>query len=248
MGKHWPSKKTIEKFLFLLNNKYPKYYSYQGRKISKQSSLPNKNLINKFYNDYSLDRDVIEFLTSDKINKKINIPDHYNITNVEIGFGNGEFLIKNAISRPNELFIGIEVYLNGVAKVLESILDFRLKNIMLSNLNSFYFLEAMPHKSVDKIFLINPDPWNKKKHHKRRLMSYKTISLLNKIIKSKDSIYMTTDSIGYLRDTVNLLSEYKDSFGTFSLSKLKKNEELYGISKYQRKAIEKGGEIYLLTF
>ena len=59
---------------------------------------------------------------------------------------------------------------------------------------------------------------------------------------------MTTDSISYLRDTVDLLSEYKESFGTFSLSKLKKNEELYGISKYQRKAIEKGGEIYLLTF
>ena len=231
-----------------MKNKYPKYYSFQGRKISKKISLPKKNLINKFYNDFSFDQDVIEYLNNDKINRKIDIPDRYDITNIEIGFGNGEFLIKNAISKPNELFIGIEVYLNGIAKVLKSILDFRLKNIILSNLNSFYFLEAMPHNSVDKIFLINPDPWNKKKHHKRRLMSYKTITLLNKIIKSKNSIYMTTDSIGYLRDTVNLLSKYKDSFGTFSLSKLKKNEELYGISKYQRKAIEKGGEIYLLTF
>ena len=79
MGKHWPSKKTIEKFLFLLKNKYPKYYSYQGRKISKKISLSKKNLINKFYNDYSLDQDVIECLNSDKINKKINIPYHYNI-------------------------------------------------------------------------------------------------------------------------------------------------------------------------
>ena len=105
----------------------------------------------------------------------------------------------------------------------------------------------MPYKSVDKIFIINPDPWNKKKHHKRRLMSYKIICLLKKVIKSKNSIYMTTDSQSYMRDTVNLLGEYKDSFGTFSLSKLQKNEELYGISKYQRKAIEKGGEIYLLT-
>ena len=231
-----------------MKNKYPKYYSFHGRKISKKISLPRKNLINKFYNDFSFDQDVIECLNNDKINRKIDIPNRYDITNIEIGFGNGEFLIKNAISRPNELFIGVEVYLNGIAKVLESILDFGLKNIMLSNLNSFYFLEAMPYKSIDKIFLINPDPWNKKKHHKRRLMSYKIISLLKKIIKSKNSIYMTTDSPGYLRDTVSLLSKYKDSFGTFSLSKLKKNEELYGISKYQRKAIEKGGEIYLLTF
>ena len=87
--------------------------------------------------------------------RKIVIPNRYDIFNIEIGFGNGEFLIKNAVSRPNELFIGVEVYLNGIAKVLESILIF-LKNIMLSNLNSFYFLEAMPYKSIDKIFIINP--------------------------------------------------------------------------------------------
>ena len=138
-----------------MKNKYPKYYSFQGRKISKKISLPKKNLINKFYNDFSFDQDVIECLNNDKINRKIDIPDRYDITNIEIGFGNGEFLIKNAISRPNELFIGVEVYLNGIAKVLESILDFGLKNIMLSNLNSFYFLEAMPDKSIYKIYLSN---------------------------------------------------------------------------------------------
>ena len=230
-----------------MKNKYPKYYSFQGRKISKKISLSKRNLINQFYNDFSFDQDVIECLNNDKINKKVDMPDRYDKANIEIGFGNGEFLIKNAISRPNELFIGVEVYLNGIAKVLESILDFGLKNIILSNLNSFYFLEAMPDKSIDKIFIINPDPWVKKRHHKRRLMSYEILSLLNEIIKSKNSIYMTTDSSSYLRDTVSLLSEHKDSFGTFSLSKLKKNEELYGISKYQRKAIEKGGKIYMLT-
>ena len=126
-----------------MKNKYPKYYSFQGRKISKKISIPKKNLINKFYNDFSFDQDVIECLNNDKINRKIDIPNRYDITNIEIGFGNGEFLIKNAISRPNELFIGVEVYLNGIAKVLESILDFGLKNIMLSNLNSYYFLEAI---------------------------------------------------------------------------------------------------------
>ncbi len=78
-------------------------------------------------------------------------------------------------------------------------------------------------------------------------MSYEILSILKKITKSKNSIYMTTDSSDYLRDTVSLLNEYKDSFGTFSSSILKKNDELYGISKYQRKAIENGGKIHLLT-
>ena len=103
------------------------------------------------------------------------------------------------------------------------------------------------YDTIDNIFIINPDPWIKKRHHKRRLMTCKVLDLLSKIIKSKQSIYMTTDSSDYLRDTVSLLNEYKDSFGTFSSSILKKNDELYGISKYQRKALENGGKIYLLT-
>ena len=100
--------------MFLLKNKYPKYYSFQGRKISKKISLPKKNLINKFYNDFSFDQDVIECLNNDKINRKIDIPDRYDITNIEIGFGNGEFLIKNAISRPNELFNNITSNSNNI--------------------------------------------------------------------------------------------------------------------------------------
>jgi len=79
------------------------------------------------------------------------------------------------------------------------------------------------------------------------LIKKEYLDYLNKITKSKNSIYMTTDSSDYLRDTVSLLNEYKDSFGTFSSSILKKNDELYGISKYQRKALENGGKIYLLT-
>ena len=166
--------------------------------------------------------------------------------NLEIGFGNGEFLIKNAISKPEELFIGVEVYLNGIAKVLKTISDFKLTNILLSNLNCSYFLPAISDKSVDRIFIINPDPWTKKRHHKRRLISYKIIKLLKQIIKTKDSIFITTDSESYLKDIKNLLSSFRETFGDYTVNIIAENDELYGISRYQRKAIEIGGKIYLL--
>lgn len=234
--------------MFLLKSKYPEYYSYKGRKISKKISISKKNLVNKFYNQISLDREIIRNHESAYISKKISLPTNFNKINIEIGFGNGEFLIKNALSYPDELFIGIEVYLNGIAKVLATILNLKLKNIILSNLNCFYFLNAMPIKSVDKIFIINPDPWIKKRHNKRRLMSFKIIQLLRSIIKSKHSIYMTTDSKNYLEDTRDLLDEYRENFGEYNVGIMSKNDKLYGISKYQRKAIEKGEKIYLLTF
>ena len=114
----------------------------------------------------------------------------------------------------------------------------------MSNINSFYFLEAIPFKSVDKIFIINPDPWIKKRHHKRRLISYGTIKTLYEIIKYKNSIYITTDSEPYMNDIKDLLNDHKNVIGEYSVRILVENDDLYGISKYQKKAIEKGGKIY----
>ena len=59
---------------------------------------------------------------------------------------------------------------------------------------------------------------------------------------------MTTDSETYLRYTENLLNQHKSFVGNYSVNKLAKNDELYGISRYQRKAIEKGKDIFLLKF
>ena len=142
----------------------------------------------------------------------------------------------------------MEVYVNGIASVLSRILDYGIKNIVLSNLNSYYFLKSIPNDTIDNIFIINPDPWIKKRHHKRRLMTCKVLDLLSKIIKSKQSIHMTTDSESYLNDTQDLLRNYNNFSSDFSVRILSNNDELYGISRYQRKAIEKGGKIYLLTF
>jgi len=234
--------------LSLLKKKYPDYYFYQGRKISKKISPSQKNLIKSTYHTYSLDESIIEFHQNKNLKKKIFFPKKYQKINIEIGFGNGDFLVKNAISNPEELFIGIEVYMNGIAKVLKAIIDFKLENIILSNLNSIHFLKAIHSNTIDKIFIINPDPWIKKRHKKRRLISYDVINLMTSITKSKNSIYMTTDSVSYLNHTKSLLIENNDLFGDFRVITLTKNDELYGISRYQKKAIEKGRKIYLLKF
>ena len=234
--------------MFSLKNEHPKYFSYKGRKTSKRISLSKKKLLNKIYNDYSIDKSIIRFHNNKNFKQKIIIPDTFERVNLEIGFGDGEFLINNAISNSNELFIGIEVYLNGIAKVLKSIFELKLKNIILSNLNGFYFLEAMPCRSVDRVFIINPDPWKKKRHNKRRLMSEKTLILLTKVIKSKNSIFLTTDSELYLRHTKKLLNNNKDLVREYQSCILQKNHELWGISRYQRKAIDKKGKIYLIIF
>ena len=196
----------------------------------------------------AFDREIIEIYKSDnRLEKTKFCKNQFEIVNLEIGFGDGEFLIKNAISKPEELFIGSEVYINGISKVLKKIIDYKIKNILLSNLNSFYLLKALPFNSIDNLIIINPDPWIKKKHHKRRLINFENIKLLKNIIKSKNSIFITTDSISYLNDIKNIYLDNKNYLGKINMKILSNKDKYYGISRYQRKAIEKGGKIYQIT-
>ena len=103
-----------------LKNEYPEYFHYHGRKISKKISKANLNILNKFYYKYFIDEEIIYFHKKKIQTKKYSIFKNYSRKiNLEIGFGDGEFLIKNAISNPKEIFIGVEVYLNGIVKVLK---------------------------------------------------------------------------------------------------------------------------------
>ena len=246
MGKNRLSSQNI-KSLFSLKNEFPDYYRYHGRKISKSLSKKNINLILEYYHLHSLDKIIINYHQSENIKKKLSFSmDRYKKINIEIGFGDGEFLLKNAISNPSELFIGSEFYVNGIAKVLKKILELKLNNLKLINLNCLYFLQSIKSQSVDRIYIINPDPWKKKKHHKRRLISPENINLFYKIIKTKGSIYLTTDSNDYIQSIQKIFKNNSKIFSFPEIGLLSKNDELFGISRYQRKAIKNGGNIYLV--
>ena len=233
--------------MFSQKKKLPDHRHY-GRRISKKLSQKKLFLLNNFFEKYSFDDEVVKcYEQNKKLNLSLDIKKKFSKINIEIGFGDGEFLLKNAILKPDELFIGCEVYINGIAEVLSKIIKFRIKNIKLSNLNILYLLGVLPHKSVDNLFIINPDPWHKKKHHKRRLLSYKNINFFNQIIKSKNSIYITTDSYDYMKYVRDRIKKKKNILGNITIKTLSMKDKFYGISKFQRKGIEKGRKIYLIV-
>ncbi len=231
-----------------LKNEFPEYFHYHGRKISKKISKANLNILNKFYYKYFIDEELIYFHKKKIETKKHLIFKNYSCKiNLEIGFGDGEFLIKNAVSNPEEIFIGVEVYLNGIVKVLKEILNSNIQNIKLCNLNSIYLLKTLPKKSIDRIYIINPDPWAKRRHNKRRLITPENLKLFNKVTKSKGSVSITTDSESYVKAIRELSIYNQELIGEINIRLLNKNDVLYGISRYQRKAIKKGDKIYLIT-
>ena len=90
---------------------------------------------------------------------------------LEIGFGGGEHLLWQAQHNPDINFIGVEPFLNGVAKTLRGIERLGLSNIRLYNGDVRDVLGLLPDGCLDRVFILFPDPWPKLRHHKRRLIN-----------------------------------------------------------------------------
>ncbi len=127
----------------------------------------------------------------------INFSDLYNNTNeviVEIGFGMGHATIEIAKNNPDKNYLGIEVHKSGVGRVLREIKENNLHNLYIIEHDAVEVLHSMiGEKSIQGFHIFFPDPWPKKKHHKRRLVQKDFIEVLSEKLSSNGYIYMATD-------------------------------------------------------
>ena len=112
---------------------------------------------------------------------------------LEIGFGGGEHLIWQATHNPNVGLIGCEPFEDGVVKVLSAVDSGRLANIRVHADDGRPLLRLLPDASVDRVFVLFPDPWPKKRHHKRRLVSSETVVELARILGTDGELRVATD-------------------------------------------------------
>jgi tRNA (guanine-N7-)-methyltransferase len=117
---------------------------------------------------------------------------------LEIGFGMGDSLLQMASEQPDVNFIGVEVHRPGVGHLLNRVLDAGLKNIRVFAEDSIDVLrDAIPDNGLDKIQIFFPDPWHKKKHHKRRLINDDFAQLLGQKLKPQGILHIATDWQNY---------------------------------------------------
>jgi tRNA (guanine-N7-)-methyltransferase len=112
---------------------------------------------------------------------------------LEIGFGGGEYLIAQAQARPHTGFIGIEPFVNGMAKALAAIESGKLQNIRLHFDDAVNLMAWLPQNSLARIDLIHPDPWPKRRHWKRRFVQDATVSRLARILAPGGEFRFVTD-------------------------------------------------------
>ena len=176
--------------------------------------------------------------------------------NLEIGFGDGVHLAGQAINYPNVGFIGIEVFKNGVANLLTLItgikdgkdlpdeiklLNNREDNIRVFDDDARLLFDKIPDEFVDRVFLLFPDPWPKKRHASRRFVNPENLRELARIIKKGGILRIATDHKVYKSWTLRTMHQCPDFRWTAKCSADWRNEPHDWVkTKYQQNAIREG--------
>ncbi len=116
---------------------------------------------------------------------------------LEIGFGSGESLIAQAQASPSTGFLGVEPFINGMAKALAGIEAGGLRNIRLHFDDAVSLIAWLPDAALTRIELVHPDPWPKRRHWKRRFVQDEMIARLARILRSGGEFRFVTDVADY---------------------------------------------------
>jgi tRNA (guanine-N7-)-methyltransferase len=169
--------------------------------VHRQSGLtpPRRDALTRWLNQYQLSLDQGEFNWARIFQRDAPLT-------LEIGFGMGHHLLKQAQDFPEENFVGLEVHRPGIAAVLLEIERKKLHNIRLVVADAVeVFKTCLADHSVDRIQVFFPDPWPKRRHHKRRLIQPSFCELLRKKLKLGAHLQLATDWEDYAQQMLCVL-------------------------------------------
>jgi tRNA (guanine-N7-)-methyltransferase len=125
---------------------------------------------------------------------------------LEIGFGNGDSLFQQAASSPDKDYLGIEVHRPGVGHLLRLANDAGLTNLRVINHDAVDVMrQQIPDRTLDCVQLFFPDPWHKKRHHKRRIVQPEFVALLARKLQHGGILHMATDWENYAQHMLEVV-------------------------------------------
>ena len=230
----------------MFDSSMPKFFGRRkGRVIRKAKSF----LLEHFLKKVRVDEKT-------KFDKNTMFGEPVKEVHLEIGFGDGAHLAGLSLKKKNIGFIGIEVFQNGVANLLTlmtgvkdaaatqgdiKILAERADNVRIYDDDARLLFKAIPDNFIDKIYLLFPDPWPKKRHAERRFINPENLKELARILKKGGILQIATDHAIYKRHVLRVMHECKDFQWTAkTFEDWRKEPEDWVQTKYQQKAIKEG--------
>ena len=168
---------------------------------------------------------------------------------LEIGFGNGASLAQMASAQPDQDFVGIEVHRPGVGQLLKAIDEQGLTNLRVACTDAVVLLQdRITDNALDRLQLYFPDPWHKKRHHKRRIIQPIFVELLSQKIKSGGHLHMATDWQHYAEQMLEDLSSNSDFINCGDDSGYIERPDYRPLTKFEQRGHRLGHGVWDLLF
>ena len=163
---------------------------------------------------------------------------------LDIGFGNGEYTAAYANAFQEKHIIATEVYLSGIGSLIGLINKYKISNISIFDEDVRLLMDEMPKEFLDSVNILFPDPWQKAKHHKRRLVGEDFLYQLHPLLKPNAKIFVRTDWEDYA-EQISELAEVMSSH--FRLERTQ-NIEFEFETRFHQRAIKEGRKINSFLF
>ena len=178
------------------------------------------------------------YINYKRIKKPLKIPN----LEVEIGFGRGDFIVKLAKENPEKNFLGIELSQISVDKLLRRVERENLKNVYCTRIDAYWgFFLLFEDEQVQNIYMNYPDPWFKKRHHKRRLTTPERLYIFAKRLRTEGEIRIRSDNRDFIEftiETAKLLKCFEIDEGILDVKE--------PLTKYEEKWLSMGRTLYRL--
>ncbi len=168
---------------------------------------------------------------------------------LEIGFGMGDALLELASSHPDQDFLGIEVHRPGVGRLLDEIDKRGITNIRLLKHDAIEVLrDQLPQQSLDSVMLFFPDPWHKKRHHKRRIVQPDFVRLILTRLKPGGLFHLATDWEDYAEWMMEILSAESGFANLAGSGSYSPRPESRPVTKFEKRGLRLGHGVWDLLF
>ena len=167
---------------------------------------------------------------------------------LEIGFGGGEHLVHMAETYPGIGLIGCEPYINGVAMLLGKIRKAGVENLRVHAGDARDLFDVLPAQSVAKVFLNYPDPWPKKRHHRRRFVTPEHLAPLAQVMQPGAELRVATDIPDYVRQTLEQVPRHGFEWLAERPADWRVPWDDWYSTRYEQKALREGRTPHYLTF
>ena len=168
---------------------------------------------------------------------------------LEIGFGAGEHLAWQARHNPDVEFLAAEIYVNGIAALLREIDREQLTNIRILQGDGQDLLARLPDASIQRVFILFPDPWPKLRHNKRRLIQTRTLDSFGRVMQDGAELRVATDHSDYLRWILERACPHSAfSWTAEGPDDWRNRIDDWPATRYELKAIEQGRKPAFLRF